>query len=161
MSQIPNDRYYTATHEWAWPDEDQPGEVVVGITDHAQHLLGDMVFIETPEVDMELAVGDNCGVLESVKAASDLYSPISGTVIDVNERLVNEPELINNDPYGEGWIFRLRIEDEDQLDDLMDASEYEEHLAGSEDDSHDDDDDDQDDDDDDDDDRDDDDLDDE
>lgn len=150
MSQIPNDRRYAATHEWAWLDDDQPGEVVVGITDHAQQLLGDMVFIETPEVDTELTPGDNCGVLESVKAASDLYSPISGTVIDVNERLVNEPELINNDPYGEGWIFRLRIEDEDQLDDLMDASEYEEHIDGSanDDDEENDDDDDDDDDDD-------------
>jgi glycine cleavage system H protein len=128
MSQIPNDRRYATTHQWIWLDEEQPEEVLVGMTEHAQQLLGDIVFIETPQVDLHLSAGEHCGVFESVKAASDLYTPISGTIIDVNHQLMTTPDLVNSDPYGEGWIFRVKVDDEDELDELMDASEYESYL---------------------------------
>lgn len=122
MSTVPNDLRYAESHEWVRMEDD--GDVVIGITDHAQQLLGDMVFVEPPEVDSKFEAGENCGVLESVKAASDMYCPIEGVVIDVNARIFDEPDLINSDPFGEGWIFRLRPENTDDLDDLMDESEY-------------------------------------
>lgn len=122
MSNVPQELKYTKSHEWILAGDD--GQVTIGITDHAQELLGDMVFIELPEVDKELAVGEECAVVESVKAASDVYAPLAGAVVAVNEQLADAPELINDDPYGEGWMFRLQIADVSELDGLMDADAY-------------------------------------
>jgi glycine cleavage system H protein len=124
MSNVPQELKYTQSHEWVLASED--GLATIGITDHAQELLGDMVFIELPEIDRELDAGEECSVVESVKAASDVYAPVAGTVVAVNERLADAPELINEDPYGEGWMFRLQISDISQFDDLLDAAAYEE-----------------------------------
>jgi len=130
MSNIPSELKYTASHEWARLDED--GTVTVGITDHAQGLLGDVVFIELPEVEAEIEAGAEAGVIESVKAASDIYVPISGTIIAVNEDLVEKPELVNSDPYGEGWMFRVQPLDEEDLNELLDADGYAEQVASEE-----------------------------
>ena len=118
---IPADLRYTESHEWARAGDD--GIVVVGITDHAQHLLGDLVFVEIPEVGRAVAAAESCAVVESVKAASDVYSPLEGVIVEVNEALADTPELINEDPYGEGWIFRLKTTA--TLDGLLDAAAYE------------------------------------
>ena len=123
MSNVPQELKYTRSHEWVLAGDD--GQVTVGITDHAQELLGDMVFIELPEIDHELSAGDECSVVESVKAASDIYAPVTGTIVAVNENLADAPELINEDPYGEGWMFRMQISDASQLDELLDAAAYE------------------------------------
>lgn len=120
-SNIPSELRYAETHEWVRPQED--GIVTVGITDHAQHLLGDLVFVELPEVGRVVAAAEGCAVVESVKAASDVYSPVDGVIVEVNELLADNPELINEDPYGEGWI--LRIKTSAALDDLLDAIAYE------------------------------------
>jgi glycine cleavage system H protein len=106
MSNVPADLKYTRSHEWVRQHDD--GTVVIGISDHAQHALGDLVFVEVPAVGRELQVGEACAVVESVKAASDVYAPIAGTVLAVNETLGKTPELINQDPYGAGWILRLQ-----------------------------------------------------
>ncbi|HEY7739361.1 MAG TPA: glycine cleavage system protein GcvH [Steroidobacteraceae bacterium] len=106
MSQIPADLRYTKSHEWVRTLPD--GSVEIGITDHAQHSLGDLVFVEVPEAGRQLSVGDACAVVESVKAASDVYSPVAGEVIAGNAQLATQPELINQDPYGQGWIMRLK-----------------------------------------------------
>ena len=105
MSELPGDLQYTSDHEWLRREED--GNVTVGITDHAQSALGDLVYVELPEVNQEVDAGSDMAVVESVKAASDVYAPISGTVVAVNDALADDPEAINNDPYGEGWIVRL------------------------------------------------------
>lgn len=131
MSEIPSDLKYTSTHEWVREEED--GTLTVGITDHAQRLLGDLVFIELPEVNSEYKTGTECCVVESVKAASDVYTPISGEIIAVNDALIDRPELVNSDPYGEGWLFQINPVDIAELDELMDAEDYEEQFAGSED----------------------------
>lgn len=123
MSEIPTDLRYTASHEWVRLEED--GTVTIGITDHAQEALGDIVFVELPEVDSELAQGDASCVVESVKAASDIYMPITGEVIDTNQALVDEPEKINTSAYDDGWIFKIKPADEDDIEQLMDASGYE------------------------------------
>jgi glycine cleavage system H protein len=106
MSQIPADLRYTKSHEWVRTLPD--GSMEIGITDHAQHLLGDLVFVEVPETGRKLSVGDACAVVESVKAASDVYSPVAGEVIAGNAELSTQPELINQDPYGQGWIMRVK-----------------------------------------------------
>jgi len=129
MSQIPEELKYTKTHEWVRREGDNT--VTVGITDHAQNLLGDMVYVETPEVGTNLGESDDCAVVESVKAASDVYCPIAGEVIEVNEALADAPEMINKDPYGDGWLFKLRPEDVEHLEELLDAEAYGE-LAASE-----------------------------
>jgi glycine cleavage system H protein len=126
MSQILDDRKYSATHEWVLVEED--GTALVGITDHAQALLGDLVFVELPEEGTLVHAGDECGVVESVKAASDLYSPISGEVVEVNNDLTDQPELVNTDPYGSGWIYRIQPNDVQELDDLLDADSYSETI---------------------------------
>ena len=118
---IPTELRYTHTHEWVRANAD--GTVTVGITDHAQNLLGDLVFVEIPEVDRAVAAAESCAVVESVKAASDVYSPLDGVIVAVNEALADNPELINEDPYGEGWIFRLKTAA--ALDGLLDAAAYE------------------------------------
>ncbi|HRF61548.1 MAG TPA: glycine cleavage system protein GcvH [Candidatus Competibacter sp.] len=125
---IPADLRYTESHEWARASDD--GTVVVGITDHAQHLLGDLVFVEIPEIGRVVSAAESCAVVESVKAASDVYSPLEGVVVEVNEALADNPELINQDPYGEGWIFRLRTTA--TLDALLDAVAYEAVAAADE-----------------------------
>ena len=127
MSQIPADLRYTRSHEWmrTLPD----GTVEVGITDHAQQSLGDLVFVEVPEAGRQLAAGDACAVVESVKAASDVYSPLAGEVSAGNPALAAQPELINRDPYGEGWLIRIRLSDPSEVDSLLDAAAYRALLA--------------------------------
>tara|TARA_R110001592_G_scaffold89970_3_gene264640 strand:+ start:5172 stop:5570 length:399 start_codon:yes stop_codon:yes gene_type:complete len=123
MSIIPGELRYLSSHEWVRLEED--GETAtVGITDHAQDLLGDVVFVELPEVDAIIAAGDEAGVVESVKAASDIFSPISGTVIEINDALEDSPELVNSDPYDDGWFFKVKISDADELSSLLSAEEY-------------------------------------
>ena len=124
MSEFPTDVKYLATHEWARLEED--GHVTVGITDHAQNALGDVVYVELPEVDETITAGDEAGVVESVKAASDIYSPISGTVVAVNEVLEDEPEKVNQDPFGDGWFYRINPDNPDDMSDLLDAESYQE-----------------------------------
>lgn len=124
MSQVPKELKYLKTHEWARLEED--GTVTVGITEHAQDMLGDVVFVELPEPDTDLAAGDEAGVVESVKAASDIYSPVTGVVIAINEALQETPELVNQDPYHDGWFFRVRPSDTQELEDLLDADAYQE-----------------------------------
>lgn len=118
----PDDRKYVSTHEWVMVDEDI---ATVGITDHAQGALGDITFVELPSVGDSVKKGEEAGVIESVKAASDVYTPIDGEIREVNSALEDSPEIINQDPYGDGWIFRLSNIDEAQLEDLMSAAEYE------------------------------------
>lgn len=127
MKDFPTDLKYAATHEWARLEED--GTVTVGITDHAQDLLGDLVFVELPELETEVRAGDECAVVESVKAASDVYAPISGEIIEVNDVLQETPAAVNNDPYGDGWLFRIRPSDESEFENLMDAQAYRDQLA--------------------------------
>ncbi len=126
MSEVPGDLLYRDSHEWVRDEGD--GTVVVGISDHAQAQLGDMVFIELPEVGSTFGQGDACAVVESVKAASDAYAPVSGEVTEVNETLEEQPELVNNDPYGDGWLFRMKMDDPDELDGLLTPEQYEEQL---------------------------------
>lgn len=123
MSQIPSELKYTREHEWVRVNDDST--VTVGITDHAQAELGDLVFVEVPEVAARFAAGDPAAVVESVKAASDIYSPLAGEVVEANEELADSPELINSDPYGEGWIYRLRPDNMDALGELLGADDYE------------------------------------
>jgi glycine cleavage system H protein len=118
---IPTHLRYAPSHEWALASIDST--VLVGITDHAQRLLGDLVFVEIPEVGRVVAAEESCAVIESVKAASDIYSPVDGVIVEVNEALGDNPELINQDPYGEGWIFRIKTNA--ALNDLLDAAAYE------------------------------------
>ncbi len=122
MSEIPSDLRYRESHEWVRVEDD--GTVVVGISDHAQGELGDMVFVELPEPGMSYDQGEACAVIESVKVASDIYAPLSGEVIKANGKLEDAPELVNSDPYGDGWLFRLIPSDPSQIDDLMDAEAY-------------------------------------
>jgi glycine cleavage system H protein len=122
MSNIPSELKYVASHEWIRVEAD--GTVVIGITDHAQDLLGDVVFVELPEVGSEVAAGDDAGVVESVKAASDIYAPLSGEVVAVNEELEDSPELVNSDPYGDGWFFKIKLSDDAELGDLLDGEAY-------------------------------------
>lgn len=128
MSDIPSDLLYRESHEWVRSDDD--GTVTVGITDHAQAQLGDMVFVELPEEGMTYEQGDACAVVESVKAASDVYAPLSGEIIEINSALEDQPELVNTDPYGDGWLFRIQISDPDELDELLDAEAYAEQAEG-------------------------------
>ena len=122
MSNIPAELKYTRTHEWLRPEDD--GTCTVGISDHAQDALGDLVFVETPEVGRSVTAGEACAVVESVKAASDIYSPIDGEIIAANEALAARPELLNTDPYGEGWIMRIRPAAEAETSTLLDAKAY-------------------------------------
>ncbi|MEJ2137893.1 MAG: glycine cleavage system protein GcvH [Gammaproteobacteria bacterium] len=131
MSEIPDNLLYTDDHEWLRLEDD--GSVTVGISDHAQQALGELVFVEVPELGASFTEGDACAVVESVKAASDIYCPVAGTVSAVNEALADEPELVNGSPYEDGWVFRLQPEDATVLDDLLDAEAYGRHLAALED----------------------------
>jgi glycine cleavage system H protein len=122
MSDIRNELKYVSSHEWIRDEGD--GTVTIGITDHAQDLLGDVVFVELPEEGSTVGAGDDAGVVESVKAASDVYSPLSGDIVAINEQLEDAPELVNSDPYGDGWFFRIKLSDVSELDELMSAEEY-------------------------------------
>jgi glycine cleavage system H protein len=130
MSNVPADLKYTDSHEWVQDNGD--GTATVGITDHAQDALGDLVFVELPEMGKQFAAKDACAVVESVKAASDIYCPVNGEIVEVNEVLDGAPETINSDPYGEGWIFRVSLTDAGELDGLLDASGYESVLEDEE-----------------------------
>jgi glycine cleavage system H protein len=130
MSDIPGDLKFLKSHEWARLEDD--GLVRVGISDHAQSQLGDLVYVELPEVGTALVAGNGAAVLESVKAASDIYAPVSGEVVEVNELLAEKPELINEDAYGTGWIYALRPSDRAELDELLDVHEYEQLLESEE-----------------------------
>jgi len=122
MSNIPSELRYATSHEWVRNEGN--GIVTIGITEHAQDLLGDMVFVELPDVGDEISTGDDVAVAESVKAASDIYAPVSGEVIEVNEDLEDSPELVNSDAYGDGWMFKVKLADESELDALLDAEGY-------------------------------------
>ncbi|MFW6093046.1 MAG: glycine cleavage system protein GcvH [Pseudomonadota bacterium] len=126
MSEIPSELKYARSHEWARLEED--GTVTVGISDHAQESLGDVVFVEHPEVGQQLTAQEEAGVVESVKAASDIYSPVTGTVVAVNEELEDAPEKVNQDPYGDGWFYRVQPDAAPDFDDLLDADGYRELL---------------------------------
>ena len=127
MSQTPVELKYATSHEWARLEED--GTVTVGISDHAQEALGDVVFVEVPDVGTQLAAGDEAGVVESVKAASDVYAPIGGEVVAVNETLEDAPETVNTDPYHEGWFYRLQGVDTTELEALLSAEDYDAQCA--------------------------------
>lgn len=122
MSSVPDDLRYTKSHEWVRREED--GIVTVGITDHAQDQLGDLVFFGPPEEGSSLAAEQEMAVVESVKAASDVYCPVAGEVVEVNTQAVDSPEIVNSDPYGEGWLVRLRAVDPDDVNELLDADAY-------------------------------------
>lgn len=124
MSKIPGELKYATSHEWVRSESD--GTVSVGISDYAQASLGDLVFVELPEIGRTLNAGETCAVVESVKAASDIYAPVAGEIVAANEELAAAPELINNDPYGDGWIFRIRPANPAELDALLDADGYQE-----------------------------------
>lgn len=126
MSEIPGDLKFLKSHEWARVEGD--GKVTVGISDHAQGLLGDLVYVELPNVGDRVEAGNACAVVESVKAASDVYAPVSGTVAAVNSALSDKPETINEDAYGEGWLFTLEIEEPEQLNELLGPDDYAELL---------------------------------
>ena len=127
MSNIPTELKYTDSHEWVEVLGD--GTVRVGITDHAQALLGDMVYVELPEIGRSLAAKEECAVVESVKAASDVYSPVSGEVVSVNDELADAPELINNSAYTDGWMMTIKLSDAGELDALLTADQYTEVAA--------------------------------
>lgn len=126
MSHIPAELRYAPSHEWVRKEAD--GTLTIGISDHAQALLGDLVFVETPEVGAQLDAGGACAVVESVKAASDVYAPVAGEVVAVNEQLADSPELVNGDAYGDGWLFRVKPADAAAVEALMDADAYAAHL---------------------------------
>lgn len=130
MSNIPSELRYVSSHEWIRLESD--GTAVIGVTDHAQEQLGDVVFVELPDPGTNLSASDDAGVVESVKAASDLYAPISGEVVAINEALEDEPELVNSDPYGDGWFFKVKISNEEEISELLDAEGYAELCESEE-----------------------------
>ena len=127
MSKVPEELRYTKSHEWIRTDDD--GTVVIGLTDHAQEALGDLVYVELPETGTRVDQGEACAVVESVKAASDVYSPVKGEVTESNEALDDNPELLNQDPYGDGWLMRIATDGADESGEFMDAAAYETLLA--------------------------------
>ncbi len=129
MSDLPTELKYANSHEWARLESD--GTVVIGITDHAQEALGDVVYIELPEVGAEVDAGSEVAVVESVKAASDIYSPVSGEVVEINPVLEDEPETVNHSPYADGWMFRVKITDQGELDEMLDADGYQAAIEES------------------------------
>ncbi|EQA4238100.1 glycine cleavage system protein GcvH [Serratia marcescens] len=122
MSNVPTELKYASSHEWVRAEGN--GVYTVGITEHAQELLGDMVFVDLPEVGRRVAAGEDCAVAESVKAASDIYAPISGEIVAVNVELESSPELVNSEPYGDGFLFQIKAADEGELANLLDAAAY-------------------------------------
>jgi glycine cleavage system H protein len=130
MKDTPTDRRYAKSHEWIKDEGD--GSYTIGITDHAQELLGDLVFVELPELGTQVDAGGDCAVVESVKAASDVYSPVTGEVIAVNESLDGSPETINEDAYGAGWMFKVKVTDKSSMEELLDAAGYDAMIAEEE-----------------------------
>jgi glycine cleavage system H protein len=130
MSSIPDDLKYTTKHEYVKMEDDFIG--ICGITDHAQEMLTDIVFVELPEDGFEVAQGDQIAVVESVKAVSDVFSPVSGVITEINEDLENAPESVNTDPYGKGWIFKIELKDKGELDNLMNAEDYIQYVESGE-----------------------------
>lgn len=130
MSHIPAELRFLSTHEWVRIEAD--GTAFIGISDHAQSAMGDLVYVELPEVGAILSAGEELGVVESVKAASDIYAPISGEILAVNDNLSESPDLINNDPYGDGWICQIQCQDPKELEDLLTAEDYAEQLEEDE-----------------------------
>ena len=126
MSNVPSELKYVASHEWLRLEDD--GSITIGITDHAQEALGDIVYVELPDVGDTVAVDDEVGVVESVKAASDVYAPITGEVVAINEALEEDPEVINTDPYGDGWMYRIKPDNADDYEALLTADEYQAEL---------------------------------
>jgi glycine cleavage system H protein len=126
MSNLPKDLKFTTTHEWALCEGD---EVTIGITDHAQELLGDLVFVDLPEVGNKVCAGDELGVVESVKAASDFYAPISGVIISVNPKVCEDPALVNHEPYDKGWLVKLKPDSPSELDSLLDLEHYKQEIS--------------------------------
>lgn len=126
MSDIPTPLYFTKTHEWVKQEEDA---LTLGITDHAQQLLGDLVFVELPEVGNKVCVGDEIGVVESVKAASDFYAPASGVIIAVNHKVSEDPSLVNKDPYGSGWLVKIKPSNAHELEELLNSEQYELEIS--------------------------------
>ena len=122
MSELPTELKYASSHEWARLDSD--GTIAVGITDHAQEALGDVVYVELPEVGTGVDAGAEVAVVESVKAASDIYSPVTGEVVEINPALEDEPETVNSSPYADGWLFRVKVSGTEELEDMMDADVY-------------------------------------
>lgn len=133
MSEVRSNLRYATTHEWV--REEEEGLVTVGISDFAQSALGDVVFVELPELDGEVDAEQDVAVVESVKAASDIYAPVAGVIAEINESVADDPSLLNADPYGEGWIFKLRVNTLESFDNLLDADEYRRHCE-SEDQDH-------------------------
>ncbi|AUM13377.1 glycine cleavage system protein GcvH [Ketobacter alkanivorans] len=125
MSEIPTELRYLSSHEWVRVED---GVATIGITAHAQEAMGDLVFVETPEVGTTLAAGDEAGVVESVKAASDIYTPVSGEVVEINPLLEDAPETVNSDPYGDGWMFKIEIADGAELENTLTADEYQAQI---------------------------------
>ena len=130
MSEIPGDLKFLKSHEWVRVEGD--GKATIGISEHAQGLLGDLVYVELPNVGDRIEAGNACAVVESVKAASDVYAPVTGTVLEVNTALSDKPEIINEDAFGEGWIFTLQMEEPGQVDELLDPDAYAEVLEDDE-----------------------------
>jgi glycine cleavage system H protein len=126
MSNVPSELKFLSSHEWVSVDGDV---ATIGVSDHAQELLGDLVFVELPETGSAVSAGDSVAVIESVKAASDTYAPVSGEIIEVNEELEDSPERINDDPYGDGWMYRVKMDDPGEVDDLLDADSYMNAIA--------------------------------
>jgi len=129
MSNVPSELKFLSSHEWVLIEDDL---ATVGVSDHAQELLGDLVFVELPEVGSAIAAGDSVAVIESVKAASDTYAPVSGEIVEVNSELEDSPERINDDPYGDGWMYRVKMEDPDEVGELLDAEAYTDVIAAEE-----------------------------
>ena len=125
MSEIPAELRYASSHEWA---KNEDGTVTVGITEHAQDAMGDLVYVELPEVGQVVAAGDEAGVVESVKAASDIYAPVSGEIVEINEALEDEPELVNSAPYEGGWLFKIAMSEASDLDNLLTADQYQAQI---------------------------------
>lgn len=131
MSKIPRELRYTQTHEWIRMEDD--GTLVIGITDHAQSQLGELVFVDLPDLGANVHASDEVCVVESVKAASDVYSPVSGKIISINEDLEESPNLVNSDPFGDGWLFRIDPIDPDEFSELLDADGYAQYMEEDED----------------------------
>mgnify|MGYP001610125985 CR=1 FL=1 len=127
MSEIPEELYYTPYHQWIRVDEDEE-IITIGLTDYAQEFLGDITFVETPEIDRSIEEGENCGVIESVKTATDIFAPVSGKILDTNPDLGAEPDLINDDPYNAGWLFTMEPDDIEDCEELMTSNSYEQLL---------------------------------
>ncbi len=129
MSNVPSELKFLPSHEWVMVEGDI---ATIGVSDHAQELLGDLVFIELPDEGDSISAGDPVGVIESVKAASDTYAPLSGEVVEINSELEDSPERVNDDPYGDGWMYKIKMEDADEVDNLLDAESYTDSIAEDE-----------------------------